>query len=209
MVAATASAARTDHRPAARVDDVVTVLSRQHDDLRRLMRDIEREPSVSQRAKGGDLRRLQTLTDDLRRCFVIHERSKERYLWPVLRRAWPDGDVISRAARLRAQHVEKRFIKLCWLGERDAHANAVLDEALARIQEHISLEGHLLGRIRLSLPGEVGEEIGAKFARRQLLLPTRPHPDMPISPRVAAVLGPVIGLADRVVEAFSFGPSGA
>jgi Hemerythrin HHE cation binding domain len=191
------------------VDDVVTVLSRQHDELGRLMRAIEREPQIGAGASGRDLRRLQVMIDDLRRCFVIHERSKERYLWPVLRRAWPDGDAIFRAARLHKRHVEERLVKLRWLSERDAYASEVLDEVLAGIQEHISLENHLLGRIRRSLPREILEEVGARLARKQFLVPTRPHPDMPVSPRVAAVLGPVIGLADRLIEAFSFGPSGA
>jgi hypothetical protein len=60
-----------------------------------------------------------------------------------------------------------------------------------------------------SLPGQVLEEIGAKLVRRQFMVPTRPHPDIPTSPWVAAVAGPVIGLVDRATEAFAFGPSGA
>jgi hypothetical protein len=80
------------------MEDAVTVLSRQHDETRRLMREVKGLPRISLGATGPDLRRLQELMDELRRCFVVHERLKERHLWPVLRRDWPDGDAISRGA---------------------------------------------------------------------------------------------------------------
>lgn len=189
--------------------DAVTVLSRRHDELGRLIREVERLPRVSLDATGPELRRLQELMAELRRCFVVHERLKERYLWPALRRAWPDGRVISRAARDKKRQVEERFVKFRWLSERDVLVNGVMDQILAGIEDHISLESHLLGRMRRSLPGEVLEDIGAKLARRQFLVPTRAHPDMPALPWAAAIAGPVVGLADRVTEAFAFGPSGA
>lgn len=191
------------------MEGAVTVLSRQHYELRRLMREVKCLPPISLGATGPDLRRLQELMGELRRCFVVHERLKERYLWPVLRRAWPDGGAISRAARCVKRHVEERFIKFRWLSERDARANEVMDQILAGIDDLISLESHLLGRMHRSLPGQVLEDIGAKLVRRQFLVPTRPHPDMPTSPWAAAVASPVIGLVDRATEAFAFGPSGA
>jgi hypothetical protein len=191
------------------VDDAVTVLSRQYAGLRRLMREIKAQPRIGDGANGRKLRHRQELIDKMRRCFVIHERAKQRYLWPVLRRAWPDGDGIACAARQRRRHVDERFIKYRWLSERDVHAEEVIDEALAGIEEHLSLEDHLLGRIHRGLPEEVREQIGAKLATRQFLVPTRPHPDMPTPPWAAAVTGPVLGVVDRMVEAVSFGPSGA
>jgi hypothetical protein len=190
------------------VENAVTVLSRQHDELLRLVREVESLPRISLDATGPDLRRLQGLMNELRRCFVVHERMKERYLWPVLRREWPDGDVISRAARGGKRHVEERFVKFRWLSERDPDANQVIDRILAGVEGHIGLESHLLGRMSRSLPSQVLEEIGAKLAGRQFLVPTRPHPDMPASPLAAAVAGPVLGLLDRATEAFAFGPSG-
>lgn len=189
--------------------DAVTVLARQHDELRRLMREVERLPRVSLDAAGPDLRRRQELMAGLRRCFVMHERLKDRYLWPALRRAWPDGRVISDAARHQKRQVEEGFIKFRWLSERDVLVNEVMDQILAGIEDHVSLESHLLGRISRSLLAPVLQDIGAKLARRHLLVPTRAHPGMPASSGLASVAGPVVGLADRVTEAFAFGPSGA
>ena len=184
------------------------VLSRQHDEMLRLVREVESLPRISMDATGPDLRRLQGLMNELRRCFVVHERMKERYLWPVLRREWPDGDAISRAARGGKRHVEEGFVKFRWLSERDAQANQVMDQILRGVEGHVGLESHLLGRMSRSLPDQVLEEVGAKLAGRQFLVPTRPHPDMPASPLAAAVAGPVLGLLDRATEAFAFGPSG-
>jgi hypothetical protein len=191
------------------MEDAVTVLSRQHEELRRLMREVGQLPRISLDATGPDLRRLQELMAELRRCYVVHERLKDRYLWPVLRRAWPDGGVIARAAQHQKRHAEERFIKFRWLSERDALVNEVTGQILAGTEDHINLESHLLGRMRRSLPGQVLQDTGASLARRHFLVPTRAHPDMPASPWLAAIAGPVVGLADRVTEAFAFGPSGA
>jgi hypothetical protein len=192
------------------VDDVVIVLSRQHALLLWLMREIRAQPRlVGGGPTGEDLRNRQELMDELRRCFVLHERSTQRYLWPVLRRAWPDGTAIAGAARLRRRRAEERLIKYRWLSERDARVERVMDQVMAGIEEHVSMETHLLGRVRRSLPEEVLDDLGAKLAKRQFLSPTRPHPDIPSRWWAAAVVNPVVGLVDRVVEAFSFGPSGA
>src|SRR5512146_1910166 len=116
------------------VEDAVTVLSGQHAELRRLIREVERLPRVSLDATGPELRRLQELMAELRRCFVVHERLKERYLWPALRRAWPDGRVVSRAARDKKRQVEERFVKFRWLSERDVLASEVMDQILGPYQ---------------------------------------------------------------------------
>jgi hypothetical protein len=191
------------------VDDAVIVLARQHARLLRLIREIRVQPRLGDGPTGEDLRHRQELMDDLRRCFVLHERSKQRYLWPVLRRAWPDGGAVAAAVRRRRRRAEERLVKYRWLSERDARIEQVMDQVMAEIEEHVSAEAHLLGRIRRSLPEETLDELGAKLAKRQLLSPTRPHPDTPSRWWAAAVVNPVIGLVDRVVEAFSFGPSGA
>jgi hypothetical protein len=191
------------------MEDAVTVLAGQHGHVAELIREIERQPAIGEQSMGGDLRRFQELIEELRRYFVVHETVKLRYLWPVLRREWPDGDAIAGAARAEKLHAEELFIKLRWLSERDVHVNAVTAELLTVIREHIRLESHFLGRLHDTFPGEALEGFGDRLNRRQVLAPTRPHPDMPSSPRLVAVLAPVTGLVDRVVEAFSFGPSGA
>lgn len=189
--------------------DAVTVLSCQHSQLQALIRVIRNEPRAGSGAKGTELRRSLTHVNDLRRCYIVHERSKQLYLWPALCRAWPDGSAIGRAAWQRKRQVEERFIKLRWLSERDPRASEVLDQALAGIEEHIRLEARLLGRMRRTLPEETLVRIGAKLSEPGVLTPTRPHPHLPAKPWAGLLLGPVAGLADRMVEAFSFGPSGA
>lgn len=188
---------------------MVTVLACQHRQLENMISAIRPGSLADGTAKGPDLRRLQRRTGELRRCFVTHEGSKQRYLWPVVRRAWPDGNAIAKAAWRRKKHVEERFTKFQWLGERDPLASEVLDQVLAGIEEHVSLESHLLGRMRRTLPEDVRVRTGQSLARRQFLAPTRPHPHLPRRPWAAAVIGPVAGLVDRTVEAFSFGPSGS
>jgi hypothetical protein len=190
-------------------EDAVTVLARQHRELDEMVRGIERQPRTGHGAKGEPLRRLEGDIDELGRRFVVHQWRKHLYLWPVLRRAWPDGKALAGAARRQQRHVEDRLIKFRWLTEYDPRAAEVLDEVLAGIGEHVSLEQHILGRMRRTLPRQVLERVGRKLTPREFLVPTRPHPYLPTHPWAAVVLGPVTGAADRIIDAFSFGPSGA
>ncbi|HEX8009240.1 MAG TPA: hypothetical protein VF482_22755 [Trebonia sp.] len=190
------------------VGDVVAVLARQHHELDELVRDIERQPRIGHGIKGEPLRRVQYDIVELRRRFVVQEWCKNLYLWPVLRRAWPDGNALADAARRRQQHVEDRLIELRWFAERDPRAAGVLDEVLAGIGEHVGLEQHILGRMRRTLPQQVLAQAGRKLTRG-FLVPTRPHPYLPAYRWAAVVLGPVTGAADRIIDSFSFGPSGA
>lgn len=190
------------------MQDAVTVLAGQHRRMEQLMDDVRRLLPITEHCTGGELRRLQERLEELRRYFVSHETVKLRYLWPVLRRAWPDGGAITAAARGQKLRAEELFIKLRWLSERDVHVNDVAQELLTVISGHVALESHFLGRLRRTFPPETLTRIGDRLTRRQVLAPTRPHPDMPSSSALVAVLAPVIGLVDRLVEAFSFGPSG-
>lgn len=185
------------------------MLAGQHHELGELVRGIERQPRIGHGAKGEPLRRLEGDIDELRRRFIVREWCKHLYLWPVLRRAWPDGGALANAARRQKQHVEDQLIKFRWLTEGDPRAAEVLDEVLAGIGEHVSLEQHILGRMRRTLPRQVLERVGQKLTRREFLMPTRPHPYLPTHPWAAVVLGPVTGAADRLGDSFSFGPSGA
>jgi hypothetical protein len=190
-------------RDAEPADDAVTVLARQHHELDEMVRGIERRPRT-----GPGPRPSRDIVE-LRRRFVVHEWSKHLHLWPVLRRAWPDGKALAGAAWRQKQYVEDRFIKLRWLGDRDPRAAGVLDELLDGIGEQVSLEQHILGRMRRTLPRQVLVQVGGKLTRREFLMPTRPHPYLPEQPWAALVFGLMTGAADRVFEALPFGPGGA
>ncbi len=143
----------------------MAVLSRQHGAIWNLIRAVKADTRPGSGAKGTELRDALGRTDDLRRRFIAHERAKQLYLWPVLRRSWPDGKAIGRAAWQRKTHAEERFMKLRWLSERDPRASEVLDQVLAAVEEHIGLEERLLGRMRRTLPQGVLIRAGTKLSR--------------------------------------------
>jgi hypothetical protein len=188
--------------------DAVTLLARQHEEMLRLLADLARQPTVSEHIQGGQLRRREQTLQRIGRCFVTQEGAKQRYLWPLLRRAWPDGAAIVAAARARKQQAEELLIKLRWLGDRDVQVNDATDALAAVLREHIAIESRHLGRLRRGVPAPDLAALGDKLAGPHLL-PTRPHPDLPSSPLAVALLGPVVAVTDRVVDAFAFGPSGA
>jgi len=191
------------------MSDAQRVVEDQHTELLRLVRQLESQPPISERISGEALRTREQLMTDLRRTFVAQVVVKKRHLWPAIHRSWPDGDRVADQGRELSRAVEELLIKVGWFGDRDAHVNTLISQLIMALGDLVRFERMQLIRLDRTLSGEDLRALGADLRRHRTLPPTRPHPDLPSSAAATAMLAPVMGLVDRAVEMFSFGPSGS
>jgi Hemerythrin HHE cation binding domain len=187
--------------------DLVIVLARQHAQCQGLLASLARQPPVSDHIHGPDLRRRHQLVERIRREFAAQELAKQRYLWPLIRGAWPDGDAVAAASVRQKRRCEELLIKLRWLGDRDEIVNKVVSGLIAALGEYIGLEDGYLSRLHHTVGEDILEAAGTRLARPRRLPVTRPHPDLPASPRAARLLGLPLAVVDHVIDAFVSGPS--
>lgn len=180
--------------------DLAALLRDQHTEMRALLADLARQPAVSETILGPQLRARRRLMQRLQETFLAQTAMRLRYLWPALR-AWPDGrSYTSRAWRL-ARVTEARMAKRPWFGERDGALNDLEAEIAAGIEEQLALEERQLPRFA----GET-DRIGldatsvAGQLRSDRPWPTRPHPDIPRSARLAALMLRPLAVTDRVLD---------
>lgn len=77
-------------------------------------------------------------------------------------------------------------------------------ELIADIRHHLKdEENDLLPRLRDACDATELRELGAKFARAKKMAPTRPHPAATYRPPANKILGPDVGLIDRVRDAIT------
>jgi len=177
--------------------------------LRGLLEDLERQPAVTERILGGQLRARQELVRTIERTFVQQEVAKHRHLWPVVRRALPDGDAVSREAIVQCREIEHQLVKLRWFGDRDSEMNDVIAALAEEIRAHLAFEHEQLTRLRRHPPEQDLREVAARMSSRGWARPTRPHPDLPGSRRLAGLLGIPMAVVDHLLDACAFRPTGS
>jgi Hemerythrin HHE cation binding domain len=191
--------------------DATRLVEEQHRMLRGLLDELERQPAVTERILGGQLRARQELLHAIERTFVQQETGKHRHLWPVVRHALPDGETVVHEAIVQCRGIEHRLVKLRWFGDRDSEVDDVVAALLDDIREHLAFEHEQLVRLRRHLPEEDLGEIAARMSSRGWARPTRPHPDLPTSRPLAGLvgLGLPMALVDHLLDVLAFRPTGS
>ncbi|NKY16334.1 hemerythrin domain-containing protein [Streptomyces somaliensis] len=174
-----------------RDDDVVSLLMRQHGDIRNLFDEVENATGDERR---DAFRRLV-------RLLAVHETAEEEVVHPFTRRNVPGGDGV-----VEERLAEEREAKeaLAALEDTDPHSpdfTARLLELRTAVQEHARAEERYeFAHIRRS--GDAGRLAamarGVKAA--EAMAPTRPHPGVE-SATANLLLGPVAALMDRTRDA--------
>lgn len=135
---------------------------------------------------------------------VRHSVAEEQYLYPTARKALPDGDEI--ADHELEEHAEAEEIMKAL--ENTEATNPKFDELVTKlikeIRHHLKEEeGNLLPKLRSTCDEAELRELGQKFEHTKRMAPTRPHPSAPDKPPANKILGPGIGLIDRLRDALS------
>jgi hemerythrin superfamily protein len=176
-----------DGRP---TEDVIDLLHRQHEEIRRLFTDLER-------ARADD---REQLFHELVRLLSVHETAEQELIHPEIHRLAGGSDVVDArvAEERRATELLGTLVDIGPAAEGfDTLLTQLRDDVLAHADHEESAEFPLLrqahDRDRLvSLAGAV------RAAER--IAPTRPHPGVE-SPAANFLLGPPLAIMDRVRDA--------
>lgn len=183
----------------AMTSDLAELLREQHADMRALLTNLARQPAVTETIQGPQLRARRRLMETIQHTFLAHTGARLRYLWPALRNAWPDGRSYTMRAWDQARAIEYRLAKRDWFGERDAAVTDLEDRIASDIEEYLALEERQLPRLAATIAGADGTTLAGRL-RSGGPWPTRPHPDVPRSPRLASLMLRPLAVTDRVLD---------
>jgi hemerythrin superfamily protein len=153
---------------------------------------------------SGDPRLRRDLVEHVIAELVRHSVAEEQYLYPTARKALPDGDEVADHEIEEHAEAEKVMKALDGTDVTDPKFDELLSELIADIRHHLDEEeGDLLPRLRNACDAEDLRELGKKFQQSKKMAPTRPHPSAPDRPPANKILGPGVGLIDRMRDALS------
>lgn len=175
--------------------DVVGVLTRDHREVEKLFRLVER---------AGDARIRRDFTHQLTTELVRHSVAEAQYLYPAVREHVPDGDALADKGIADHAEAEELLKVLEGMDARDPRFMAVFRQMGAIVESHMRAEeDELFPLLRRHADAEELRDLGTKVEQAKKLAPTRPHPSAPDTPPLNKVFGAGAGLVDRVRDRLS------
>ncbi|MCW6006678.1 hemerythrin domain-containing protein [Micromonospora sp. CPCC 205371] len=171
-------------------NDVIDVLISDHRDVTALIGNIW---SVTDSMIRRDL------TDTAISELVRHAVAEEMYVYPVMRKYLTDGEDAVAHDIEEHEQLERTMKQL----EAADVNGAEFDEALRRLEtllaDHVrDKESEQFPELRRRVPQQELAELAGKVEKAKKLAPTRPHPNAPNSELFHKVVGPGVGMVDRL-----------
>lgn len=182
--------------------DVATVLTRDHDQVTALLKQLKTVPGVTAGGSPVHLARRKSIADMITVALSKHEAAEQEHFWPTVRKVLPDGDSVAQEALSQEQEGKDLLQEL---GSTPATEDR-FDELAVQVDDaarrHVAYEDRVLLRLGECLDEGDRRELGRRILRARDHAPTRPHPHAPTAPAAAVkAAGAVAAAADRVRDA--------
>lgn len=155
-------------------------------------------------SKQGSAQHRRDLTDHVITELVRHSVAEEQYMYPAAREVLPGGDELADHELEEHAEAERVMKDLEGLEPGEPEFESKLDALIADVRHHIEdEEKELLPRLREACSHKQLVELGEKILQAKKIAPTRPHPASPQHPPANKILGPGVGLIDKVRDALT------
>ena len=178
--------------------DVFTVLGQDHQEVKRMLAELEKGPTKATGASEDQLALRKKMAEELIIEESKHEALEEMYFWPAVRDHLEAGNTLADEATGQEQAAKQVLNDLDKLQAGDAEFEQLVGKFTVDAREHIEFEEtQVWPLLRRTLPAETSAELGEKIAEGKKTAPTRPHPHTPPSPGVLKTAGPAAAAADK------------
>ena len=189
-VAAAAASKKSGDGEQGPVLDVVEVLTIDHREATELVELIFQTEDPADR---------RSMTDMLIAELVRHSVAEEMYVYPAMKEHLPDGEQAVQHDTEEHQELLEQMKQLEALEPTDARFDQLLRDLEATLRDHVQdEEDDQFPKLRARIPHEQLVEMGQKVETAKKMAPTRPHPGAPHAEAFHKVVGPGVGLVDRL-----------
>jgi len=171
-------------------EDVVDILTTDHREATALLQQIRT-------TTDGETRR--DLADQMISELVRHAVAEEMYVYPAMKQHLPDGEAAVEHDVAEHKELEQTMKELEAVDASDPQFDALLTQLETILTDHVAdEEDEQFPRLRASIPREELVQLGQKVQTAKKLAPTRPHPAAPNAELFHKLVGPGVGMVDRL-----------
>jgi hemerythrin superfamily protein len=170
--------------------DVIDVLTTDHREVEGLIDQITATVDPAQRRESAD-----QLIGEL----VRHSVAEEMYVYPAIRENLPNGEETVEHDTQEHKELETLMKQLEGADAEDLRFMEIIGEMRQVLTDHVqSEESEQFPQLRAHIPADKLVELKDKVETAKKFAPTRPHPAAPNAEMFHKLVGPGVGLVDRL-----------
>jgi hemerythrin superfamily protein len=175
--------------------DVVDILTTDHREVQELIAQIWATP---------DPERRRDLADTIISELVRHSVAEEMFVYPAMKDHLPNGDEAVEHDTAEHKELERTMKDLEGLKGDDPRFEELLRQLETTLVDHVQdEETEQFPQLRARVPREKLVELAGKVETAKKAAPTRPHPNSPNNELFHKMVGPGVGLVDRLRDKLS------
>lgn len=170
--------------------DVVDVLTTDHREVMDLLAQIWATTEPTTR---------RDLADRMISELVRHSVAEEMHVYPAMKQHLPDGDEAVEHDTEEHKELEQTMKELESVDAGDSRFSDLLRQLEETLRDHIDdEESDQFPQLRTHIPRDQLVELAEKVESAKKAAPTRPHPSAPNAELFHKMVGPGVGLVDRL-----------
>jgi hemerythrin superfamily protein len=175
--------------------DVIDILTSDHREVETLITQIQTETDTAQRRDLADI-----LISEL----VRHSVAEEMHVYPTMKKHLPNGEEAVAHDIEEHKEIERTLKELEGLDSTDPRFSSLIGQLESTLRDHVAdEEQQQFPQLRAAVLHQELVEIGAKVEKAKKMAPTRPHPSAPNAAPFHKLVGPGVGLVDRLRDKLS------
>jgi hypothetical protein len=159
------------------MEDVFEVLAADHEEIRQVLSELQKGPTVATGATEDQLMLRKIMTEELIIEESRHAEVERIYFWPAVRERAAGGGTLADRAICQQLEVGEFLTELDKLDASDVAFENLLSQFTGAALAHFDFEeGHVWPRLRTALTLRAAGELGHKIVQGKKVASLLPHP---------------------------------
>ena len=152
--------------------DAITVLGRQHGQVRWLLKELQALPSHTSGGSPEHMSQRKSIVDMITVRLSEHETIEEEHFWPAVRKALPDGDHYADTALEQEQEGKDSLTELGRLDPDSREFDEHVEQFVMQVRKHTAFEELVFLKMREAMSQEDLDRLGARLLSATKTAPT-------------------------------------
>lgn len=143
--------------------DAITVLGRQHSQVRYLLKQLQALPSHTTGGSPEHISARKSIVDMVTVRLSEHETVEEEHFWPAVRKALPDGDELADHALEQEQEGKDTLTELDRMDPDSKDFDEQVEKFVLQVRKHVAFEEQVFLKMRDALSQDELGKLGKKL----------------------------------------------
>lgn len=149
--------------------DAITVLGRQHSQVRYLLKQLQAVPSHATGGSPDHMSERKSIVDMITVRLSEHETIEEEHFWPAVRKQLPDGDHFADTALEQEQEGKDTLTELGRLDPDSRKFDEHVEQFVMQVRKHVAFEELVFLKMREAMSQKALDRLGRKLLSAQQL----------------------------------------